>query len=164
MFCKALQHLHQYKGKRMDSFEQEYKAFLKSHLINHIDNCNSYKLLDFTLLNFSNNKNLHLDVKEKRQKINIKNWPSLKNIDEQYAFIIDDLAIRKIFAYAPHAGLIVRDNMTKNYYWFSVIDLGMMPKTRVNRPIEKASLQHKGKWIVDLRNAKRASRFLLYGQ
>lgn len=137
----------------MFSFEQEYKTFLTSRLINYNDNCNSYKLLDFTLINFWNKKNLHIDVKEKRQVINIRNWPSIDAQNERFAFILDDLAARKIFAYAPYSGLIIRDNMYGTYYWYSVIDLGLMPKIRVNRAIKKTSLQYKGKWIIDFRNA-----------
>lgn len=140
----------------MISFEQEYKAFLNSHSINYTDNCNSCKLLDFTLLNFAGGKNFNVDVKEKRQKINTKNWPSIEAGDENYTFIIDDLAARKIFAYAPHSGLIVRDNLTATYYWYSVIDLGLMPKIRANRVIEKINARHKGKWIIDFRNAASA--------
>ena len=140
----------------MLSFEQEYKGFLKSQGISYKDNCTSYKLLDFTLVNFYNNRNLYIDVKEKRQMINTKNWPSIEEGNEKFAFIIDDLAARKIFAYAPYSGLIIRDNITSAYYWYSVIDLGLMPKIRVNRAIKKNDLQYKGKWIIDFRNAAKA--------
>lgn len=137
----------------MFSLEQEYKRFLKSKSINYNDNCSSYKLLDFTLINFCNNKNFYVDVKEKRQVINTKNWPLVSDEEEKFTFIVDDLAARKIFAYAPYSGLIIRDNITATYYWYSVIDLGLMPKIRVNRAIEKTCLQYKGKWIIDFRNA-----------
>ena len=140
----------------MVSFEQEYKTFLESRQVDYKDNCDSYKLLDFTLINFSNNRNLYVDVKEKRQVINTKNWPSIDADNEKFAFIIDDLAARKIFAYAPYSGVIIRDNMTSTYYWYSVIDLGLMPKIRVNRAIKKSCLQYKGKWIIDFRNAASA--------
>ncbi|MGI8634765.1 MAG: hypothetical protein ACR2KZ_05115 [Segetibacter sp.] len=141
----------------MFSFEQEYKTFLESQQINYKDNCNSYKLLDFTLINLVNNRNLYVDVKEKRQVINTKNWPSIDASNEKFTFIMDDLAARKIFAYAPYSGLIIRDNITTTYYWYSIIDLGLMPKIRVNRAIEKYRLQYKGKWIVDFRNAASAN-------
>jgi len=88
--------------------------------------------------------------------INTKNWPSIEEGNEKFAFIIDDLAARKIFAYAPYSGLIIRDNITSAYYWYSVIDLGLMPKIRVNRAIKKNDLQYKGKWIIDFRNAAKA--------
>ncbi len=137
----------------MIGFESDIKRFLKDKNIDFTDNCTSYKKLDFTFNNFFNERNLHVDVKEKRQKISILNWPSIAEDKEAYAFIIDDMAVRKTIAYAPYSGLIIRNNLTMYYYWLSVMDLGMMPKQRVNRPIEKNELHYKGKWIIDLRNA-----------
>jgi len=140
----------------MQSLEQEFKTFLKSRNVKFTDNCESYKLLDFTLNNFSNGKDFHIDVKEKRQKINTKNWPTITETDEEHTFIIDELAARKIIAYAPHAGLIIRDNIYERFYWFSILDLALMPKYRLNRSIQKSTLQQKGKWVIDLRNAAKS--------
>ncbi len=137
----------------MVSFESELKDFLKNNNIAFTDNCASYKHLDFTLNNFFNKRNVYIDVKEKRQKINTSNWPSVSDSDEIFTFIMDDLAVRKIIAFAPYSGIIIRDNTTMNYYWLSAMDMALMPRHRVNRPIEKNSFQYKGKWIIDLRNA-----------
>jgi len=136
------------------SFEQEVKQHLDKTKSDYTNNCNSHKLLDFTLQKFMNEKAFCLDVKEKRQKINTSNWPSVAADAEQHKFIVDDLAVRKTLAYSPYSGILVRDNLYSKYYWFSVIDLSLMPKIRINRPIEKNSLQYKGKWIIDFRNAK----------
>jgi hypothetical protein len=138
----------------MVSFEQEFKQYLRRSNIAFTDNCRSCKLLDFTLPKFIGERSFHLDVKEKRQRINTRNWPSVTESEEPFRFIIDDLAARKILAHAPYAGLLVRNNLTALYYWFSSFDLALMPKTRVNRPIEKKARLLKGKWIIDFRNAQ----------
>ena len=134
----------------MQSFEQEIKAFFKIHDLAYKDNSNSYKRLDFTVL-LDEKWVFHFDVKEKRQHYNHKNW-QLTPQSEPHAFIMDDLAARKILAFAPYSGMVVRDNLLGGYYFFSVVDLLLMPKTRVNRPIFKEKKTLKGKWIIDLRN------------
>ncbi|MCB0150750.1 MAG: hypothetical protein KDE01_24260, partial [Caldilineaceae bacterium] len=40
--------------------------------------------------------------------------------------------------------------------FFSVVDLALMPRVRVNRRIERNAPDLKGKWIIDLRNGKAA--------
>ncbi|MDZ7265650.1 MAG: hypothetical protein ONB16_13835, partial [candidate division KSB1 bacterium] len=41
-----------------------------------------------------------------------------------------------------------------HYYFFSVVDLYLIPKTRVNRTIRKAVESLKGKWLIDLRHGQ----------
>ena len=97
-----------------------------------------------------------MDAKEKRQQYNLYNW-KITSEQEQHIFIIDDLAARKILAYAPYSGMIVRDNLLGGYYFFSVLDLFLMPKIRVNRPIHKEQEALKGKWLIDLRNGRKCA-------
>jgi hypothetical protein len=132
----------------MKSLEQEIKSYLKNHQLSFSDNTGSFKLLDYSISGLQQKK-VHLDAKEKRQDINFNNWPITKE-EEPYKFIIDDLAVRKVFAYAPYSGVVIRNNLTENHYWFSAIDLAIMPKQRVNRQISGGTF--KGKWIIDLRN------------
>ena len=134
----------------MQSFEQEIKAFLKINDLAYKDNSSSYKRLDFSV-QLDDKWVFHFDAKEKRQHYNHKNW-QLTSQSEPHTFIIDDLAARKILAYAPYSGMVVRDNLLSGYYFFSVVDLFLMPKTRVNRPIFKEKKALKGKWVIDLRN------------
>lgn len=146
----------------MYSFEQELKDFFSLNNIDYSDNSSSYKLLDFTLNNFAcptiKRRTLFLEVKEKRQTYNTQSWSEISKDEEPFSFILDDLSSRKILAYAPCSGLLIRDNIDNNYYWFSVLDLYLMPKKRVNRPIKKNNhQQYKGKWIIDLRNAAKSS-------
>jgi hypothetical protein len=67
-------------------------------------------------------------------------------------YVIEDDASRKILAFAPNSGLVVRDNLHESYYFFSIVDLYLMPKMRVNRVIKKQVETMKGKWLIDLRN------------
>ncbi len=47
---------------------------------------------------------------------------------------------------------MIRDNICRKYIFFSVIDLALMPRKRVNRPIHKNRPERKGKWLLNLRN------------
>ena len=134
----------------MQSFEQEIKAFLKALNLEYKDNSSSFKRLDFSVV-LDEKWTFYFDAKEKRQQYNLHNW-NLSADQEEFTFILDDLAARKILAYAPWSGMVVRDNLRGGYYFFSILDLFLMPKTRANRPIHKAKKALKGKWVIDLRN------------
>lgn len=137
----------------MKSFEQEIKLFLQAQSLNYKDNSSSFKRLDFSV-QLNKEWVFHFDAKEKRQTYNLRNW-SLTADAEPHTFIIDDLAARKILAYAPYSGMVVRDNLLGGYFFFSVIDLFLMPKRRLNRPIHKEKKALKGKWLIDLRNGRK---------
>jgi len=135
----------------MRSFEQEIKEFLKKNEIPFEDRTGSLEELDFALTE----SKVFFDAKEKKQHVNVKNWQGV-TIPEQYFFILDDLAGRKILLKAPRSFLLVRDSVdTPTYYIFSIVDLLCMPKQRVRRTIEKSTRAYKGKWYVDLRHGKR---------
>ncbi|MDM8549242.1 hypothetical protein QUF72_04155 [Desulfobacterales bacterium HSG2] len=134
----------------LQSFEQELKQYFKQHQIVFDDNSGSFKRLDFGFGDSKSKRYFSFDVKEKRQRYATRNWPT--EIPEEHLFIIDDLAARKILAYAPNSGLVVRDNIRRKYFFFSVVDLYLMPKQRVNREIRKNVRSVKGKWMTDLRN------------
>ena len=133
------------------SFQQEIRDLLTNRHIGFEDHSESYKELDFAIN--VNGVVFHLDVKEKIQKYQIANWPKI--MPESEMFILDDLSARKCLAYAPNSGILIRDNLKNGYYFFSVVDLALMPKTRVNRQINKNQQGQKGKWVINLRNGKR---------
>lgn len=135
------------------SFEQEIKLYLKNHKIRFHNNCNSLEKPDFSIINSNGNIVFTFDVKEKRQKYNMNHWSKCK-IPQPFFFILDDLAARKIFRFSPKCGVIIRDNTQKKFVLFSGLDLFLMPKTRINRPIHRNQHGLKGKWFVDLRNGK----------
>lgn len=135
------------------SFEQEIRTFLSSSGIEFADRSSSFGELDFTLL--ENGQSVFtFDAKEKRQRYNPRNWPDY--LPEEELFILDDLAVRKALAFAPDSGICVRDNMNKKYFFYSIVDLALMPRLRVNRDIHRKVKEVKGKWLVDLSNASRA--------
>ncbi|MBI4547745.1 MAG: hypothetical protein HY707_07190 [Ignavibacteriae bacterium] len=137
----------------MKSFEQEIKAYLGKNQIPFEDRTGSLEELDFAL----NDHQVHFDVKEKKQHINLKNWQGV-TIPEKHFFILDDLSARKILLKSPRSFLVVRDNVSgPSYYVFSIVDLLCMPKHRVHRAIEKSTKAYKGKWYVDLRHGKRCA-------
>ncbi len=136
----------------MPSFEQELKQYFREHKIAFDDNSDSFKKLDFAFGDREAKRRFYFDAKEKRQRYVRRNWPAADHIPEAHLFIMDDLAARKILAYAPNSGLVVRDNICRKYYFFSVVDLYLMPRTRVNREIRKNVRGFKGKWLTDLRN------------
>ena len=143
------------------SLEQEIKDFFAQHRVDYDDRSRSFTRLDFGYGDEFTNRYFAFDAKEKRQRYNPRNWPT--DIPEAHLFIIDDLAARKILIHAPNAGLLVRDTSqeTPAYYFYSVVDLFLMPKQRVNRTIRsqrkstgaEEAEELKGKWLIDLRNA-----------
>ncbi|MBX2999846.1 MAG: hypothetical protein KF893_15100 [Caldilineaceae bacterium] len=134
------------------SAEQEIKEYFAQKGIGFADHSSSYEKLDFTILDKNGLPLFRLDVKEKRQRYNLKNWPSFA--PEPDLVILDDLTVRKCLAYAPQSGLLVRDSLCQQYIFFSVIDLALMPRMRVNRPIQRNQPQLKGKWLINARNGK----------
>ena len=132
------------------SFQQEIRDLLTNRHIRFEDHSESYKELDFVI--YFSEAIFHLDVKEKIQKYQTANWPKI--MPECEMFILDDLSVRKCLAYAPNSGILIRDNLSSRYYFFSVVDLALMPRTRVNRQINKNQHGQKGKWVINLRNGK----------
>jgi hypothetical protein len=136
------------------SVEQEMKIYLDERKIAFEDNSSSFRQPDFMIKNDREEAVFHLEVKEKRQRYNLNNWH--KFAPEPDLFITDDLSVRKCLAYAPKSGILVRDNIRGKYVFFSVTDLMLIPRKRVNRPIHKNHLEIKGKWLINLRNGKDA--------
>ncbi|HEX9974184.1 MAG TPA: hypothetical protein VGD14_19095 [bacterium] len=143
----------------MPSLESEFKLYFKQHQIPYEDHSSSLKKLDFSFGDPKAKTYFCFDVKEKRQHYTKQNWQQV-DIPEQYLFILDDLSARKILAYAPNSGLVIRDNVHQKYYFFTVVDLYLMPKKRVNRVIKKQVETQKGKWLIDLRNGRTCTNLL----
>jgi hypothetical protein len=137
----------------MKSFEKELKTFFKLNNIPFKDYSKSFKNLDFSFVDPGTQYRFHFDAKEKRQVYNMNNW-QIENVPQEHLFIIDDLAARKVLGYAPKSGIIIRDNLRKKYFLFTILDLFLMPKKRANRSIRKNIETFKGKWLLDFRNVK----------
>ncbi len=135
------------------SIEQAVKQHLERSGQRFVDNTAAFDALDFTIM-LGESAVFYLEVKEKRRPYNQANWPVFA--PEADLFILDDLTVRKCLGYAPRAGVLVRDNMRSSYYFFSVIDLALMPRLRVNRSIQRNAADLKGKWLVNLQNGFQA--------
>ena len=133
------------------AFEQELRTYLQQAGRPFTDETRAFYELDFTLL-LSTGARFHLEAKEKRQPYNMAAWPTFA--PERELFILDDLTVRKCLAFAPRAGVVVKDGVARRYLFFSVLDLALMPRQRVNRRIERNAPDLKGKWLIDLRNGQ----------
>ncbi len=133
------------------SFEQEIKTFFDKYNIKYKDETNSTTSLDFKYMR--RDFIFKFDAKEKMQKYNMSNWTD--EIDEKDCFIVDELGIRKVMRSGTNSGIIIRNNMSDEYVFFSFLDLFSMPKIRVNRKTNALTNYLKGKWIIDLNNGIR---------
>ena len=132
------------------SLEQEVRDLLSAREVSFQAFCEEFDNLDFCIDSPQRGR-FYFDVKEKLQPVRRENWPETV-IPREHLFILDDLAARKVLRFAPESGLVVRDNTRDLYFFFSVVDLFLMPRVRVNRPIGTYETKLKGKWLVDLRN------------
>lgn len=137
----------------LPSLEQEVKLFLSSRGVAFHDRSDSFKHPDFTILSHGV-PYFYLEVKEKRQRYNMNHWPAY--VDEVNLFILDDLTVRKCLAYAPKSGILVRDNIHNRYTFLPIVDLALMPRLRVNRPIHQNAPALKGKWLINLNHGSNA--------
>lgn len=138
------------------SLEQEIRTLFAQRQMSYDDHSGSFTQLDFGFGERAAKRYFAFDAKEKLQSYNLRNWQTA--IPEAHLFILDDLACRKVLLYAPNAGLLVRDTPQQRYHFFSVVDLFLMPKSRVNRAIHRAQPEQKGKWLIDLRNGRTLAR------
>jgi hypothetical protein len=135
-------------------FEKELRDFLQQKNAHFIDQTRGFYDADFALM-LSDGARFALEVKEKRQSYTVQAWP--QGVPETHMFILDDLTVRKCLGFAPRAGIAVKDFVGKRFVFFSVIDLALMPRVRVNRRIERNKPDLKGKWVIDLRHGKHAA-------
>ncbi len=131
----------------MPSLQQEVRDYLTRQGASFSDNTESFKDLDFTISGKGETV-FRLEVKEKRKPYSASHW--LTKIPEADLFILDDLTVRKCINYAPRCGVLVRDTARSRYCFFSVVDLAMMPRERVNRTINNRRKALKGKWLINL--------------
>jgi hypothetical protein len=133
----------------MLSLEREIAEYLFYVGVPYEDYTGSRHKLDFAV--HINNTTFRLDAKEKRQRINIRAWPTV-SIPERYLFILDDLSARKVLRLSPNSGIVIRDNVAGGYFFMDVVNLMLMPRVRVNRSLSRDDTVLKGKWMLDLRN------------
>jgi hypothetical protein len=143
---------------KTNSLEQEVRQLLAARRVQFEAYCDDFDRLDFCIDSPQRGR-FCFDAKEKRQPVKMDNWPEA-GIPQEHLFILDDLAARKALKFAPNSGLVVRDNIRGLYFFFSVVDLFLMPRRRVNRPIGSYDTKLKGKWLIDLRNGAQCASLL----
>ena len=142
------------------SFENSFREYLNSQPLNvgYADHSDSYTDLDFRLKVGASI--FALELKEKKQKYNLLNWEGV-HIPEEHFMLIDELSIRKIVLSGASAGLMVKDSVRDRLFFFSMIDLVLMPRVkrfnRLTKFAEKDGI--KGKWAIDLRHGLECKDF-----
>ena len=131
----------------MQSFEKEMKQFLDKLNLPYEDNREANNMPDFSI--WIADKIFRLEVKEKRRRTKLGNWPAVRT-PEEFLFLIDELTARRVLCYAPAAGVILRDNNHRRYVFVHVVNLWTQPRVRVNRKVSDTHM--KGKWMLDMRN------------
>ncbi len=131
-------------------FEQDIKSHLVDRREPFLDNTSSLTALDFALTRH----NIQIDAKEKRQPFAMTHWKDA-SMPQEFLFIVDDLAIRKLLLHAPYSFTLIRDSSVSpsSFYVFSLVDFLCIPKLRVRRKIRRNVPTVKGKWLIDLRDA-----------
>lgn len=141
-------------------FESSFREFLESQpvSIGYQDNSTSYTELDFHMK--IGDVSFALELKEKKQKYNLMSWEGV-HIPEEHFMLIDELSVRKIVLSGAHAGLLIRDSVRGRLFFFSMIDLVLMPHIkRFNRTVKLGEREGiKGKWAIDLRHGQECSDF-----
>lgn len=96
-----------------------------------------------------------LELKAKRQPYRAR-WAELAGLPEEQLLILDEVAARKLLAWAPRALLLFWDERTvaQPYVLYSIIDLFCLPKVRVQRPIALNTATLKAKWLLDRRHGR----------
>jgi hypothetical protein len=142
------------------SFENSFREFLSSLplIVEFDDNSQSFTDLDFILK--IGDVSFALELKEKKQKYNLLDWEGV-HVPEEHFMLIDELSVRKIALQGAGAGLLVRDSVRNKLFFFSMIDLLLMPhKKRFNRPMKLGHNETlKDKWSLDLRNGQECVDF-----
>jgi hypothetical protein len=142
------------------SFESAFRDFLDSQPIRsgYQDNSTSFTDLDFFLK--VGDESFALELKEKKQKYNLLNWEGI-HLPEEHLVLIDELSVRKIVLSGASSGLLIRDSVRDKLFFFSMIDLVLMPHlkrfNRLTRFREKDGI--KGKWAIDLRHGQECVDF-----
>lgn len=113
------------------AWEKEVERALPAGVIARTDSTTD---LDFYI------PGLHIEAKEKRQKLT-KRWWLVPNCAEEDLFVLDELSVRKALLHAPYSFFVLRDVPGGRIFYASAIEVAMADRVRRNR-------MGKGKWIL----------------
>ncbi len=138
-------------------FEEQVKAALSLMRWQFQDFTSSHDLPDLVLLHRVGEQrvNVALELKEKRQRYR-QRWEQLAQLPERDVLALDEVAARKLLAFAPYAFLLYHDETGRGrpYVLYSILDLMCAPKVRVQRPINLHGERLKGKWLLNRRHGR----------
>ena len=138
----------------MRSLQQEVREYLTRRRIEYLDNTTSFKALDFTLQREGRGP---LRIGGQGETAVLSRRP-LADIDSGTRPLHSGRSDRaQMPGLCAASGVLVRDNCRSRYGFFSVIDLALMPRERVNREIDRGTKALKGKWMIDLNNSALAN-------
>ncbi len=139
------------------AFEAEVKAGLAALGWEYEDATQAHDRPDLTFTRRVRGKVVRaaLELKEKRQPYR-QRWAELAGLPEPELLVLDEVAARKLLAWAPRAFLLFRDGTRPEqpYVLFTIIDLFCMPKVRVLRQINLREQKAKAKWLLDRRHGR----------
>ena len=139
------------------AFEQAVKAGLGTLGWEFQDNTTAHDRPDLYIFRQVRGERVRvaLELKEKRQPYRPR-WAEAAGIPEAELLVLDEVAVRKLLAWAPRATLLFWDETqpARPYVLFTIIDLLCVPKVRVQRPIALNSPRLKAKWLLDRRHGR----------
>lgn len=139
------------------SLEQAVRAGLDALGWEYQDNTAAFDRPDFYIFRSVRGQRVRvaLEVKEKRQPYR-ERWAQIAGVPTTELLILDEVAARKLLAWAPRAALLFWDETQSGqpYVLFTIVDLLCMPKVRVRRTIVRNSQQFKAKWLLDRRHGR----------
>jgi len=139
------------------AFEQAVKAGLTALGWEFQDNTAEHDRPDLYIFRQVRDERVRiaLELKEKRQSYRSR-WAELSGVPEAGLLVLDEVAARKLLAYAPRAALLFWDETqtVRPYVLFTIVDLLCVPKVRVQRPIALNSPRLKAKWLLDRRHGR----------
>ena len=140
----------------MSSLQQEVRDYLTRQGASFSDNTESFKDLDFTISGKGETV-FRLEVKEKRKPYRCvplaDRDPRSRSVHTGRS---DGAQVHQL---APRCGVLVRDSARSRYCFFSVVDLAMMPRERVNRTINNRKADAQGQ-VADQPQRRAAGRLL----
>ncbi len=139
------------------TFEQAVKAGLGTLGWEYQDNTTEHDRPDLYIFRQVRGERVRvaLELKEKRQPYRPR-WAEVSGVPLAELLVLDEVAVRKLLAWAPRAVLLFWDEThpDRPYAFFTIIDLLCVPKVRVQRPIALNSPRLKAKWLLDRRHGR----------
>ena len=136
--------------------ESEVKSALARHdaFVPLKTSTSSMAKLDFQVVG-PGERLIEIELKEKRQRY--RGWSSNRpDVPEGDLFILDELALRKLIDSGRYGILLIFDVPCRRWVVWTMADLVLGSKVRVNRRLLTASGAIKAKVLLDLREASNA--------